>query len=259
MGTGILPAALEPLLRFPEKTGIFTDFDGTLAPIVDDPDAARPIDGAVEALAALTPVFARVGVLSGRPLTFLQPFFPPTVLLAGLYGLETSLGGVRSDHPLGGVWREVVDDVASVSVARGPVGMRVESKGLSLTFHYREHPEVATEVELWAHQQAARSGLQCRTARMSFELHPPIPADKGTAIADLATDLDAVCFIGDDVADLRAFDALDALAQRGAYALRVAVRSDEESPELVRRADLSVDGPPGVLELVEYLRDQTRV
>lgn len=245
--------AVEPLRRRRDRAGIFTDFDGTLAEMVDDPDQARPIAGSVEALVELSERFARVGVVSGRPVSFLERFFPPTVLLAGLYGLETSLGGERRDHPLGGVWREVVDDVAAVSRARGPAGMRVESKGVSLTLHYRERPELAEAVRGWAEQQAVRSGLQARTARMSYELHPPIAVDKGTALLELAEDLEAVCFIGDDAGDLRAFDALDDLAARQVHALRVAVRSVEEPPELMARADLEVDGPAGVLGLLRRL------
>jgi trehalose 6-phosphate phosphatase len=255
VGTGTLPSALlDPLLSAPGQAGLFTDFDGTLSEIVADPEAARPVDGAVEVLADLATVFGRVGVLSGRPVSFLERFFPPSVLMAGLYGLEVSLAGVRSDHPLGGVWREVVDDVASVSVARGPAGMRVEPKGLSLTLHYREHPEAEADVRAWARLQAQRSGLEVREARMSFELHPPIPADKGTAIVELSAELTAVCFVGDDVGDLSAFDALDGLATQGIRTLKVAVHSSEESHELVRRADLVVDGPLGVLALMDQLR-----
>jgi len=89
---------------------------------------------------------------------------------------------------------------------------------------------------------------------MSFELHPPIPADKGTALLERATDLDAVCFIGDDVGDLPAFDALDKLQAEGVHTWRVAVRSEEESSDLVERADLTVDGPAGVMALLEALR-----
>ncbi len=246
-------AALASFTEVPSKVGVFTDFDGTLSEIVPDPERARPIDGAVDALIELSSVVGRVGVLSGRPVDFLERFFPSPILLAGLYGLEVSLGGVRSDHPLGGAWREVIDDVAAVSVARGPEGMRVEPKGLSLTLHFRERPELADAVKAWAEQQAARSGLECRGARMSYELHPPIPADKGSALGELVEGLGAVCFIGDDVADLRAFDALDHLAAEGMRTLKVAVHSLEESDELVSRADFVVDGPPGVLELMRAL------
>jgi trehalose 6-phosphate phosphatase len=246
------------LLDAPVSAGVFLDFDGTVSEIVEDPDDAQPLPGVAAALTALAGVYGRVGVLSGRPVEFLQRFFPESVLLAGLYGLEALHDGVRTDHPLGGSWREVIDDVASVARARGPAGMKVEPKGLSLTLHYRARPRLAPRVRAFAEQQAARSGLECRPARMSYELHPPIPADKGSALVELSGGLEAVCFIGDDVGDLRAFDALDVLATEGIYTVRVAVHSTEEADELIGRADVVVDDPTAVLQIVEYLRDHAK-
>lgn len=229
------------------------DFDGTLSPIVEDPDEARPLTGATDALKDLVRRYQVVGVLSGRPLTFLAPLMPEGIVVAGLYGLE-ALGadGMHRDHPNAGAWREAVEDVARCSAGLGPAGMLVESKGLSLTLHYRSHPELEDEVRKWAISQAARSGLVVRSARMSVELHPPIDSDKGTALESLAHELEAVCYVGDDVGDLPAFDALDRLAGRGVHTLRVAVSSDESPQDLLDRADLVVDGPPGVLS---FLRD----
>ena len=245
--------ALRPFVGDPGRAGIFCDFDGTLAELVPDPDAAVPVAGAVAVLEELADRYARVGIVSGRPLGFLSRFFDGGLYLAGLYGLEWSAGGERQDHPQAGAWREAVDDVASCSVARGPEGMRVETKGLSLTLHYREHPELAEEVQAWAERQAARSGLVARGARMSVELHPPIDADKGTALRPVAADLDAVCFLGDDLGDLAAFDALDELATAGVTTLRVAVASGEAVEELVSRADLVLDGPADAVALLRRL------
>jgi trehalose 6-phosphate phosphatase len=134
--------------------------------------------------------------------------------------------------------------------------MRVEPKGLSLTLHYRGRPEVEPDVRAFAETLAVRSGLECRPARMSFELHPPIPLNKGTAVLGLAEGLDAVAFLGDDVGDIKAFDALDELASRGVSVLRVAVGSSESVPDLIDRADLVVDGPPGALAFVQSLYDR---
>jgi trehalose 6-phosphate phosphatase len=89
---------------------------------------------------------------------------------------------------------------------------------------------------------------------MSYELHPPIEADKGTTVIELAGALRAVCYIGDDLGDLAAFDGLDELASRGVDAVRVAVRSAELSPLIVERADVLLDGPAAVVALLEQLR-----
>ena len=245
--------ALERIRAAAPHAGILTDFDGTLAPIVDRPEDARPLDGIPELLAQLADRYALVAVLSGRPVTFLQQWLPASVLLSGLYGLEVVRNGVRHDHPSGGMWREVIDDVATVARATGPSDMRVESKGLSLTLHYRGHPELEAEVGALAERQAARSGLSVRTARMSYELHPPIDADKGTALRDLADGLDAVCFLGDDRGDLPAFAELERLASDGVVTARIAVRSDEAPDELLDTADLVVAGPEGALALLRQL------
>lgn len=244
-------------LSKPRRSGLFTDFDGTLAPIVDDPDQARLVAGAAEVLDVLAGQLGRVGVLSGRPVEFLAPLVPRAVMLSGLYGLQKLDDGVRDDHQMGGAWREVTDDIAALAAERGPKGMRVEDKDLSITLHYRGHPEIEDEVLAWAEKQASRSGLVVRRAKMSFELHPPIEADKGTALVDLVDDLTDVCFIGDDVGDERAFDALDRLADQGVRAIRVAVSGSEAPPALIDRADVVVTGPDGALELLRGL--STRV
>lgn len=245
--------ALAPFTDRPADAAVLLDFDGTLSPIVEDPASARPLDGVTDALTRLAARFGLVGITSGRPVDFLLPLLPDGLVLSGLYGLEVVRDGRRSDRAGAGAWREVVADVARSSADRGPDGMGVESKGLSLTLHYRSRPELAAAVAEWARQQGARSGLEVRPAKMSVELHPPIAADKGTAVEELVAGLDAVCFVGDDRGDLPAYDALDRLAARGVHALRVAVASDEAPDELIGRADLVVDGPAEVLDLLNRL------
>jgi trehalose 6-phosphate phosphatase len=244
---------LAPIRTDPGHAGILLDFDGTLAHIVDDPAAARPVEGAAELLGELAGVYRLVAVISGRPVSFLQDLLPPVVLLSGLYGLEVARGGERVDHPHAGSWREVIEDVTLLARARGPEGMHVEPKGLSLTLHYRTRPDLQDAVHEWARRQAGRSGLIARPAKMSVELHPPIEADKGTAVDQLAAGLKAVCFVGDDVGDLPAFSALEVLAERGAKVLRVAVGGPECPDELVDRADVVVEGPEGALQLLRAL------
>ncbi len=242
---------VERLRLSPGLTGIFSDFDGTLSDIVSDPETAVPVAGVVDALGALATCVGRVAIVSGRPVDFLvRQHFSPAVALIGVYGLESVVDGVRSEHVLGREWAEVVNDVAAQSEAEGPHGMRVESKGFSMTLHFREHPEIEAEVQEWAALQATGSGLVVRPARMSFELHPPITVDKGSALVAIAQGLTAACFLGDDVGDLPAFDGLDELARDGVATMRIAVRTSESSRALLDRADLVVDGPAGALNLL---------
>jgi trehalose 6-phosphate phosphatase len=67
--------------------------------------------------------------------------------------------------------------------------------------------------------------------------------------------LRAGLYVGDDATDLDAFRGLRSLVQRGELecAVCVAVRSDEAPPELLAEADLAIDGPDGVRELLEAL------
>ena len=248
-------APLGPFVARPDRSALLFDFDGTLSPIVDDPVQARLVEGAFEVLGELAGSFQVVGLLSGRPVSFLAPLVPPGVMISGLYGLEVVRDGVREDHPTSGAWREVVADVAGCATHRGPEGMVVETKGLSLTLHYRTRPDLAEAVQVWALSQANRSGLVYRNARMSVELHPPIDADKGTAVEAIAADSEAVCFIGDDVGDLPAYDALDRLAATGIHTLKVAVVSEEGPADLVRRADLVLPGPAAVVDFLRGLLD----
>jgi len=251
--TPALDELLAPFRAAPATAALVLDYDGTLSPIVEDPAAATPLARVPEVLGRLADRLGLVAVVSGRPVEFLAPMLPPQVVLAGLYGLEVLADGRRRDHPQAGVWREVVDDVAGRAEVRGPAGVAVERKGLSITLHFRAHPDAEHDVEAYARDEALRSGLVARPARMSWELHPPIDVDKGTAILDLADDFAAVAFAGDDIGDLPAFDALDELDGRGVRTVRLAVRSDEVPEELLDRADVVLDDPAGLVGLLESL------
>ncbi len=233
---------------------VATDFDGTLAPIVSNPATVEPISGARECLEQLAGVAAEVAVVSGRNVEFLSRFFPTGVTLVGLYGLESFRDGEITYQANAGMWRETMADVADAARLRGPQGMRVELKGLSITLHYRERPDLADAVKEYSQVAAASAGLRRRPARMSYELHPPIDEDKRTVLLRLAAAHSGpVTYFGDDVGDIPGFDALDELAASGRTVLRAAVLSDETVGELRDRADVLVHGPTGALEVLRRL------
>ena len=262
----VLPSLFAPFLAQPERCAVLSDFDGTLAPIVDDPAGAVPLPGAPEVLARLAHRFARAGVVSGRPVAFLVDRLlverlPVDQLLgnqvgtglwlSGLYGLERFSQGRPVEVAEAERWRPVVADI--VARALDEFGPMVEDKGLSLTLHFRTQPQRRDEVRAWAAVEAEARGLEVRQARASVELHPPVATNKGTEVEDLARGMSAACFLGDDLGDVAAFDALDRLAVAGTHTARVAVASDEAPRELLDRADLVVDGPPGALALLQEL------
>ena len=250
----MIGAALEALRSDPSGSAVIVDFDGTLAPIVLDPVSARPLPGVAEVLVELSQRYARVAVVSGRPVSFLVEHLPAAIDAAGLYGLEERRSGELVEHPSAAAWRSVVDDAAAQALAQLPEGVEVEHKGLSLTLHTRRRPERAEQAAAWAAGIGATTGLDVRGGKQSVELHPPIDVDKGSVVDGIVVGLRAACFFGDDRGDLPAFTALDRFAAGGGVAVRVAVASDEAPPELLAAADLQVVGPQGALDLLRTLR-----
>ena len=100
---------LASLRRDPATAGIFSDFDGTLSPIVRDPAMAEPVAGVPELLEGLARRYGVVAVVSGRPVAFLAAHLPTSILLAGLYGLEVQHRGERQIDPEAERWRETLD------------------------------------------------------------------------------------------------------------------------------------------------------
>jgi trehalose 6-phosphate phosphatase len=246
---------LDRLRTDPTRAVVLTDFDGTLAPIVDDPASARPVHGAIDMLGTLATRYARVGVVSGRPLAFLRHVLgddlSDELWLAGAYGLETSERGVVRENEAAASWRTVMAGVAARAVGR--FGGLAEDKGLSLTVHFRTAPDRADEVNAWAAAEAKTTGLEPRPAKASVELHPPVHVDKGTMVEWATAGMSAACYIGDDVGDLPAFDALDRLSRSGLRSVKIAVATAESTPAMLERADLVVDGTDAVLALLQEL------
>jgi trehalose 6-phosphate phosphatase len=235
---------------------VFVDFDGTLAPIVDDPAAARVHDGAAAALRDLARRWGLVAVVSGRPAAFLAEHLAGLgrTHLYGLYGLEwvePESGRIRT-RPGTDQWRAPVDAAAhEATEAIGPT--LVERKGLTVTLHFRGNPAQEEAVDRLAARLADRHGLKAHVGKMSRELRPPVAVDKGTVLRDLAAGLTAVAFAGDDVGDLPAFDALHQLRASGVTTLSVAAGGRETPESVLRRADLVVPGPAGIVRTLQEL------
>ena len=139
--------------------------------------------------------------------------------------------------------------------------VRLEDKGAIVAFHWRGAPdEDAARAAIDAiAQRAQAAGLRTHWGRKVLEVRPPVRIDKGARIsrllAEAGQEIDAALYVGDDTTDLDAFRALTALVQEGRLtrALRVGVRSDEGPTEITGEADIVVDGPDGVRELLTLL------
>jgi trehalose 6-phosphate phosphatase len=253
-----IPQALRALVDDPARAALFVDFDGSLALIVRNPAAARPLPAARAAVARLTPMLGRVAVVSGRPARFLADALPIDGLEhVGTYGLERVVAGevVLDERVLPYV--EAIARAADEAEVALP-GLRVERKGaVAVTVPWREQPDRGADAARWAAEAAPRLGLDAPLrGRMAVELRPPVPVDKGTTVAELARGMRAAAFAGDDAGDLPAFAALRALADDGAlaHAVSIGVTSDESPPD-VHAADVVVEGPAGLAALLDAVAD----
>ena len=188
-------------------------------------------------------------MVTGRPVAFVRRHVPdPAVTVVGQYGLEHDVAGVLTSDPRAVPYESAVAAAAAEAAARWPA-LLVERKGrIAVTVHWRTAPDHAPDPAA-LDALAADHGLARFTGRMACELRPPLPVDKGTAVAALLAEAPAVgaaAFAGDDHGDLAAFAALSAWSAAGPQlrtALRVAVASDESPAELAAAADLVVAGP----------------
>jgi trehalose 6-phosphate phosphatase len=246
--TNAADAARALLARGPGAVALFCDFDGTLAEIVPDPSRAVPVPGALDALHGLAGVLGVVAVVSGRPGAYLAE----RLELASRHSALRAYGhyGAEEVEPDGTVVTasgsraatELFAALAAEARRLAPAAL-VEEKGTSLALHFRTSPGDEAALRALAASAAVREGLELREGRMVVELVGHNAPDKGVIVQRLATGREVCCAIGDDIGDLAAFAALDALQAGGHLALRVAVASTERPGELIRRADLVLDGP----------------
>ncbi len=194
----------------PARPLLFLDYDGTLAPIVDDPAAAVPHPAVPDLLAELDQAH-EVVVVTGRDLAALGRLLGARLRAVGLHGAEEGWADGTVEHRATEAWADALARLrAAVPDAEGVV---VEDKGAAFAVHYRAAPDadVAREaLEAWA--QAVPDGLVPIWGKAVVELRAD-DVSKGTAVARIAAahpDRTPV-YLGDDVTDEDAFRALQAL------------------------------------------------
>lgn len=246
------------------------DFDGTLAPIVDDPDAAQIHPDAPAVLLALSEVVRAIAVITGRPARKVLALggldevgreigdTGRELFVFGQYGYERwsstkrRVVSPRPPHGLSGFLRELPRVLRAADAADA----FVEDKGLAIAVHTRRlaDPVAAFErLEPRLRELAERYALVLEPGRNVIEIRSP-GMDKGVVVRALATEVDAGGFVfaGDDLGDVEAFEAVAELREQGLPTLLVCSASDEESA-LVARSDVVVRGPEGVLDLLRRL------
>lgn len=227
---------------------LFFDFDGTLAPIGDDPAVVQPWPGVVAAMTALSDLVGHVAIVSARPVDFLRDRFaalPERVDLYGLYGLEVHTDGRTHTDPSALDWAPTMAQLAERARAELPGEDTVEFKRLSVALHYRTAPQLGDQVERWARSEASRLGLRTQSGRMVVELKPPGQRDKGTVITEAIKSAGCAWYFGDDLSDIKAFQALRerTAADPQFFGVCVAVANPETGRELSAAADLTLESP----------------
>jgi trehalose 6-phosphate phosphatase len=254
-------AMIEALRADLPRALIALDFDGTIAPIVPHPADSRPVPGAVESLAALARAGAQVAVVTGRDARTVIELGGldaiPRLVVEGLYGAEQWHDGALHTPAEPESLRRLRDELPRL-VARDAddPAVWIEDKRLSLVLHGRlaADPERALDpLRDAVAALGAELGLDVHPGRGVIELRLP-GYDKGAALLRLVDQVApaAVLFIGDDVGDLPAFEAVATLRQRGLPAWSVAAVSTEV-PAVADAADIRVAGPQGVAGLLSGL------
>ena len=258
------------LVRAASDLVVGLDFDGTLAPIVDDPEFAHIHPDAGPVLVALAAQVRAVAVITGRPAR-------QALDLGGLEEVGNAIGeSGRELFVLGQYgnerWTSTNRRVISPKPPRGlatfmgelPRLLRkadageawVEEKGLAVAVHTRrlEDPEGAFERLLPLLSEAAKShDLDVEPGRWVVEVRAH-GMHKGAAVRRLTEELGAKAFVfcGDDLGDVEAFKAIEELRGQGFPGLLVCSASDEQNA-LAEMADVVVAGPDGVLDLLREL------
>ena len=232
--------ALAALAADPAEAALFFDVDGTLAPIVANPSDARVPDATRSELRRLASRYGLVACVSGRTGEVARAIVGvPELTYVGEHGLELD--------PEAEAWRERIRAFG----AQAP--WPAEEKPLSAAFHYRtaaDH-EAARRALEQVEVEARAAGFRTRWGRLVLEVLPPIDASKRTAVAHLLarTSLRRALYAGDDTTDLDAFAALEDLE----LGIRVAIASAESPAALREQADVVLDGPAALVELLAEL------
>lgn len=255
----IAPLAAEPL-----RGATFFDLDGTLAPIV-----ARPEDSAVpsrtrELVGRIGERYGLAGVVTGRQALEARRILGLDQLIyIGNHGFEVLMPGEEEPEPapaLAGQETVAADFAADLDADRlAGAELRTEDKGAIVALHWRGADDVpgAESVAAGIASEAEDQGLHVHRGRMVLELRPPVELDKGAGLRSLLRHSPArtAFYAGDDRTDADAFRALGEMvaAEKLDGAVRVAVIAEETPPEVGEAADIAVEGPDGLISVLEAL------
>jgi trehalose 6-phosphate phosphatase len=257
----------EAIVADPATAVISSDFDGVLSPLVEDPARARPVEGALDALARLARSVSQVAIVTGRPALVATELTGVTghaglgrLVVLGHYGLErweAATGKVTSDPVPAGI-AAARERLPGLLQEVGLPDAFVEDKESSLAVHTRRMPDPVGALERLRtplSELAESTQLRLEPGNLVLELRPP-GIDKGVALRRLvvSTGAQSILYAGDDLGDLAAFRAVEEYRKAGLRAVLLATRSSGAT-ELIEAADIVVDDPTGVVTVLTALSD----
>ncbi|WP_323171437.1 trehalose-phosphatase [Natrialba sp. PRR66] len=228
------------------------DFDGTLAPIVDEPDAAAPTtanETAVAGLVDAAPV--TTAIVSGRSLADVRTRIDGPRIYAGNHGLELAWNETVAVHPVAHERAARLETVCeALETVLGPIpNVRIENKRLTGTVHVRTVPPAARPtVRRLTRTIVDRFGgdeLDISPGKRILEIGPTIDWGKGDAVDVITSTLPdgtVPLYIGDDVTDESAFRAIDADG--------ISIRVGDDDPST---ASFRVRSPAAVARVLDWL------
>ncbi|MGD2157569.1 MAG: trehalose-phosphatase [Anaerolineales bacterium] len=242
------------------KLGLVSDMDGTLSPIVNDPDEAQVTDRNRHLLRELQDILSLLAVISGRaPCDVQKRVGLEGVIYIGNHGLERCIRGQIIPHQDLEKYRPLLKSAKDrLEPQLGP-GTQLEDKGATLSIHFRRtnNPR-KEEMQLSPKIQEIANEFQLRFThgRMVFELRPPLKVDKGSALKQIVVEqnLKAVIYLGDDTTDVAAMRMCRTLRkERVCDAWGIGVLSPGMPERLENYADFFVDGVSEVEEFLDWL------
>lgn len=245
----------------PDHSALLLDFDGTLTPIEKDPEVPRLTVDQIDLLHRLSIPLGTLAIVSGRQGSFLVDRLGfdthrETKLIAfGRGGLDAidSQGTITPDRTFE-KWNAQMQELAEQAREVAPLAW-IEEKGVVLTLHWRRAQATEQALREIAQRAVDLKGLLAREGKQSIEVFPPGVPSKSDVVRALSKKSRVIAFIGDDIGDLEAYDALDEL-KISMQTFRVCVTSDEVPDNMTERADLVLESHMETIALLNALDEE---
>lgn len=217
------------------KTLYAFDFDGTLAPIVKNPEDAK-MPGNLKQLIIELSELVPVAIVSGRSLQDLKSRlgFEPPYLIGnhGLEGLSMAKESTDLAHEVCESWKSQLKE--RWGILRNDPDVFIEDKNFSLALHYRKSKNKKNVRSiLFERIESLKPSPRIILGKSVMNLIPAGAPHKGVAVLELMVmlELRAALYIGDDDTDEDVFS----LPDEGILSVRVGQKRASNAKFFVKR------------------------